>query len=676
MKPRHSALLVGAIAAAVFWRTAYPTITWWDSSQYSLAAGTLGIAGPPGSLLLTLLGWPIAHLPLGASPAHLLNLFAGVLAALATGLVYVVALRMLAVTRTGGADLGAAQTPGVALGAALGALTFAFGDTLWDYATQFTPYVLIAVFTGLILRTMLSWWEEADRPDAWRRLALLGLLFGLDFSVHRTNALLLPGALAWILLRHPRTLRTWPAWLAGAGGLVAGLAVQLLLIPIAAFSRSPLGFNDPSSWSRFWDYVSLERLGGGFLFQLFPRKAAFWSVQVADLVHVLGANFGVLPALAALGGLALLWRNHRRLAVAFALTLLLQIATTVLYFNIPPQFFRSFDRHYLPVCVTIAVLVAYGLAAVLQLAADMVMTRPRVLAGVAAGLAVLVPAAQLKRNWSARDASGRYFARDYAANALETLPPNAIYFTAGDNDTFPVMYVQAVEGVRRDVTIINLSVANLPDFAEYMLRREPSFPLAMTREERDAWSARVHIDTTVTIPVTGTAEQLGLTPRTTLPRSIPVQVKPQLVSRMLPAEITLLDIVRANAWKRPLCFAITGSPGLMAWLKPYGRPDGLFWRIVPLVDATPDVPLLRANLLTHSQYRGYADSKVRLDDFAGRMGFLYHLALMPLLRAEQARGDVVRCRADASTLMAAVPLERLALPADGREGIESPCGHD
>ena len=671
MKPRHSALLVGAIAAAVFWRTAYPTITWWDSSQYSLAAGTLGIAGPPGSLLLTLLGWPVARLPFGASAAHLLNLFAGVLAALATGLVYVVAPRMLALTRTGGADRGAAP----ALGAALGALTFAFSDTLWDYATQFTPYVLTAVFTGLILWTMLSWWEEADRPDAWRRLALLGLLFGLDFSVHRTNALLLPGALAWILVRHPRTVRTWPAWLAGAGGLVAGLAVQLLIIPIAAFTRSPLGFNDPSSWSRFWGYVSLERLGGGFLFQLLPRKAAFWSVQVADLVHVLGANFRVLPALAALGGLALLWRNHRRLAVAFALTLLLQIATTVLYFNIPAQFFRSFDRHYLPVCVTIAVLVTYGLAAAMQLAADIVMTRPRVLAGVVAALAVFVPAAQLMSNWSARDASGRYFARDYAANALEALPPNAIYFTAGDNDTFPEMYLQAVEGVRRDVTIINLSVANLPEFAEYMRRREPSFPLAMTREERDAWYARVRIDTTVTIPVTGTAQQLGLALRTTLPRSITVQVKPQLVSRMLPAEITLLDIVRANAWKRPLCFAITGSPGLMAWLKPYGRPDGLFWRIVPLVDPPPDVPLLRANLLARNQYRGYADSGVRVDGVSATMGVQYHVALRPLLLAEQAHGDIARCREDARTLLAAVPLERLALP-DAGEGIASPCGHD
>ena len=47
--------LVAGAAAAVFWRTAYPTITWWDASAYSLAASTLGVTAPPGSLLLTLL---------------------------------------------------------------------------------------------------------------------------------------------------------------------------------------------------------------------------------------------------------------------------------------------------------------------------------------------------------------------------------------------------------------------------------------------------------------------------------------------------------------------------------------------------------------------------------------------------------------------------------------------
>src|SRR6185437_5635030 len=232
-------------------RTAYPTVTWWDSSSYSLGAATLGIESPPGSLLLTLLGWPVAHLPLGASPAHRLNLFAGLLAAVTVALVCAVALRLLGMS---GRSINASA--GRAIGAGLGALTLAFGPTLWEHAIKFTPYVLTTVFTGLILWTLVRWWASADDPDAWRWIALLGLLVGLDFSVHRTNALLVPGALAWILMRRPRTLTSPRAVFAGAGALVAGLSLQLLLIPIATHgtrrstSRTPATSRDSGTTSR------------------------------------------------------------------------------------------------------------------------------------------------------------------------------------------------------------------------------------------------------------------------------------------------------------------------------------------------------------------------------------------------------------------------------------------
>src|SRR5690242_2499872 len=236
---RTTPIAVLAVAAIVFWRTAYPTITWWDSSSYSLAAATLGINSPPGSLLLTLLGWPVAHLAIGTSSARLLNFFAGLLASITVMLVCVVALRVRR-TRPVEAEVTNEATWPTAIGAALGALTFAFGATPWSYATKFTPYILSAVFTGLILWTMMRWWNDAHHADAWRWLALLGILFGLDFSVHRTNALLIPAAFVWILLRAPNTWRSARAILASAVGLAAGLAVQMLLIPIAAFTRSPL----------------------------------------------------------------------------------------------------------------------------------------------------------------------------------------------------------------------------------------------------------------------------------------------------------------------------------------------------------------------------------------------------------------------------------------------------
>jgi len=296
-------------------------------------------------------------------------------------------------------------------------------------------------------------------------------------------------------------------------------------------------------------------------------------------------------------------------------------------------------------------------------------------AAVPAGmLAVLGPPSQMLNNWTTYDASNRYFTREFATNLLASLPRGAILFTVGDNDTFPLLYFQAVEGVRPDVTIINLSVANLPAFAEELLRREPAFPLAFSPAERAALAARDSAPETMTIPVTGSAESLGLSAGAKPPDAISVTVEPQFGGHLLPAEITVLDIVRTNHWRRPLAFAITGTQRSMAWLARYGRLEGLYWRVVPMVDPPPDVSRLRANLLEHADYRGYADSSIGLDNESRTLGMQPYVALAGLLEAERKSGDIRACRADAAALLAAIPPGRLGLPSDNQEQIRSQCG--
>jgi transmembrane protein TMEM260 (protein O-mannosyltransferase) len=682
--------LVTAAAAAVFWRTAYPTIAWWDSSQYSLAAATLGITSSPGSLLLTLLGWLVTRLPSTLAPAHRLNLFAGALAAMTVGLVYATAML---VARSAGDDhrgdrrddRGAAR--GMAIGAALGALGVAFGSTLWEYAVMFTPYVLTAVFTGLLLWTMMRWWAAADRDDAWRWLAWLGLLFGLDFSVHRSNALLIPAVLAWILVRRPQTIARPASWLAGAGGLVAGLAVQLLVIPIARHTRSPLVMLDPTTWSRFWDYVSLAQVGGGFLVDLWPRKAALWSVQVADLLRVVGESYfhalspvrvlGWLPGVAATIGLVGLWRRDRRLGAAFTLVLLLQATMTVLYFNIPADYFRSLHRHYLPVLVTIGVAAAYGAGVVAQQVARWAKGRRAAGAMAAAtvgGAALLaLPVVQLAANWRTHDASRRYFTRDYAANALQSLPPRAVYLTVGDTDTFPLWYLQAVERVRPDVRVVNLSLANAPWYVHRLVRRDVSFPLSSPTVIDGMRGPAPHTADTVAIPVRGSAEALGIPAGTPVPVSVTVRPGTRFGDDYLPADVVLLDIVRTNAFRIPLCVATTAGPDGLGWLQPYARLRGLHRCITPLPALGPDRDLLHANLLERYEYRGYADTTAVLDDVSLTMGRLYVSALGELLAAERAAGAADRCRREIAELFAKVPPNRVAFPAEETREIEARC---
>lgn len=613
----------------------------------------------------------VTRLPSPLPAAQTLNFLAGIFAATASGLLVVIAIRTNGVlTASRGAHGGS-----VPIGAGIGALALAFGVTLWDYAIKFTPYVLTVVFTTLILLTLIRWWEVAEEPGAWRWLLLLTFLFGFDFSVHRTNALLIPGAVAWILVRHPRTLVEPRSWLAAVGGLVAGLTFHLVVMPISAHTSSPLNMFQPDSWPRFWNYVSLAQTGGTFQLDLWPRNSSFWSSQVGDVVRAFGDNFahhtssfgvlGWMPLLFGAGGMVVMWRRSPRFAIAFTVLWLLQVSATVLYFNIPANYFRSLDRHYLPVLTTFAVAIALGAGVTLQVAISLWKRIP-VLVVVGAAAMLVMPAAQLAANWSVNDASRRYFTRDYALNSLLALPPNAFYFTVGDNDTFPIMYVQAVEGVRRDVRLINLSLANTDWYIDQVRKRDPSFPVRGTALERRAANAAVWRDKVLVVRV-------GDLSRTGQPDSVVFKPVPPFGGEPVPADDVVLDIVRAASFGVPIAISRTAGPSGLGWLQPNARADGLHWLIVPAGDPEADTALLRENLLQRNEYRGYADSTIVLDDVTRIIGSLYRNAFTALIGAEGAAGRISDCLALAARVDSLLPVGRVTTSTRPSAGFEVSC---
>ena len=231
------------------------------------------------------------------------------------------------------------------------------------------------------------------------------------------------------------------------------------------------------------------------------------------------------------------------------------------------------------------------------------------------------------------------------------------------------MYVQAVEGVRRDVQIVNLSLANTAWYVDQIVRRDPAFPRVDPRVlRRDS----VATDS-VRIPVSGPAEAFALPSTTVLPDSIAVLPTPRFGPRMLPADWVLLDIVGRNAWRRPLTIAITAGDDGLGWLRPYARLDGLFWRIVPVVDPPVNRDVLRANVIDRPAYRGYDDRSIRLDDVTRIMGAQSYIAAGVLLEADRAAGDILGCREAATRLVAKMPPDRLDLPAQAGREIDSRC---
>jgi pentatricopeptide repeat protein len=109
-------------------------------------------------------------------------------------------------------------------------------------------------------------------------------------------------------------------------------------------------------------------------------------------------------------------------------------------------------------------------------------------AGIVAGLLICTAAPMLMAtsNWDDHDRSNRYFSVDSAKNFLSSCPPNAILFTGGDNDTFPLWYAQEVEGYRTDVRVIVLSYFNTDWYIDQMTRQayqSAPLPISLTHDQ-------------------------------------------------------------------------------------------------------------------------------------------------------------------------------------------------
>lgn len=677
--------LTAVISFGVYYATCFPTITWWDSADYSTAASCLGITGPPGSLLAVIVGWIITRpVPWGAETPTL-NLFAGLLGAATVAIVGLAGLRLLDNTDVTDDTSINQQNRYITFAAAvIGSLTLSFSATLWLHSTKFTPYIFTACLTSVIVLLMLRWWRRADEPLSWKILILVVFLLGLDFSIHRTNLLLAPGLVVFVLLRQPGTLGKVKIWIAGFISLAAGLSFHFLIIPIAA--RHPyMNFNNPGSLSTFWDYISLKQYGGGWLLSLFPRKAPFWSYQVVDYLKVFAANFfstsgkssvlGIIPTLFALIGLLALWRRNWRLTIGLLALFLCASLGAVLYFNIPPGFFRPFDRHYLPSFVIAAVFIIFGLGAFLSWVMSLIKNSRWLFYGLVVLLLLCLPIMQIARNFKSLNGSKNYFALDFGKNILATLPPNSIIFTFGDNDTYPLWYLQSAEKMRPDVTVLNIWLLNTPWYVKQMMSQDPRLPLTLTDSELVQIAPKPWKDTTIAVPITGTIADYQLPDTVRLSDSASFRVPPTQSNYMLVHDWLTLRIVTENRWQRPIYFSAAGGESAPVWVQDHLRPEGLASRLMPVSSPPLNTAILENNLLNVYSYRGYADKAVTIDITTPSITPLYFMAFLQLVMEGDARHDILLLRKTRDDFFALMPPDRLQpLPPNLQQGLDNVMG--
>ena len=168
-------------------------------------------------------------------------------------------------------------------------------------------------------------------------------------------------------------------------------------------------------------------------------------------------------------------RDQYQALSVLALFILTGIAI-VFYLNQPDPQPRERDYSYVGSFFAFAIWVGIGASAIFERILTIFREKSfRIHAALGTGVALLivVPGVMLFANYHTHDRTGNYLPWDYSYNILQTCEPNGIIFTNGDNDTFPLWYLQEVEGIRTDVTVANLSLLNTPWYIRQLRDSRP-----------------------------------------------------------------------------------------------------------------------------------------------------------------------------------------------------------
>jgi tetratricopeptide (TPR) repeat protein len=410
----------------------------------------------------------------------------------------------------------------------------------------------------------------------------------------------------WLALPVPKKLSNPFTDLGFLLALVTVLGFSChLYLPLRSALDPAINEAQPDTWRAFWDLILRVQYRPVSVFE----RQASWVFQSDDMFWRYFRQQWPPAFLALLGipGLFAHLRRSPRTFVLFGLLFLWTSAALILKMNFTDHEVRERDYFFAPGFFYYAVWMGLGLGWLSQVVlAGTAGALRRALAPVTAALCVLISAVPLRGHWEAHDRRGSYTAHDYAYNMLVALPENAVLFTNGDNDTFPLWYLQEVKGFRKDVRIINLSLLNTPWYGEQLRDQEPRVPMSYTTEE--LWQLRPFRDQ----------------------RNRVYLVKDQVA----------LDIVRAvfeQRAERPVYFAVTVDDliGLDEFLKLEGlvfrlhpdRPrDGQKSFPLPMPSDLPpqsegdeivddvNLTVTRRNLEDVYSYRGFLDAEGRLDE--------------------------------------------------------------
>ncbi|MEL6592984.1 MAG: hypothetical protein AAFQ68_22990, partial [Bacteroidota bacterium] len=315
-------------------------------------------------------------------------------------------------------------------------------------------------------------------------------------------------------------------------------------------------------------------------------------------------HFYMLPLF--FGLLGIIWQilYRKRDAAVIGMLFFFTGIAIVLYLNQYAPQPRERDYSYAGSFQTFAMWIGLG---VLFLVDVLRRTLKNAAPYVAAGLVFLAPLLMGVQGWDDHSRKGRWVDIEFAKNLLNSCAPNAVLFTGGDNDTFPLWYVQEVEGYRSDVRVVNLELLISDWYIEQMQSpKNKSAALPITMEKKDYAGEKGLVMQGIKakdVPLPTFTDKLVQDGVLSAQEASWVegdravwQFKPRGSSRnpyILRKDSVILNLVRnvANAgWERPIYFANTMQPSSFVNLMDYFRMEGLAYRVVPVKKSanTPD----------------------------------------------------------------------------------------
>ena len=471
---RQAPLVAAILAALAYSFTLAPTFSHTDSGELAAVCYTFGVAHPTGYPLYTLLGGLFARLPLG-SPAFNLNLMALLLTAAGVywwgrSLDY-----FFGEWRTKTEDPGVVQRLRLAKVVAVfgGAFLLAFGQTWWVQGTAAEVYSLHCCLLGLNIFLVFRAWGAPD--DARKPWLMLSIGLALAFSNHLSTIVILPG-LAWLFFRK----FGFNAAAFKLLGMMLGVFIPILIglyawLPIRSSMDPQYAWGNTVGWEEIWHHVS----GRQFSVWFFTGMEAF-KKNLADFFQRIPYEMGI-GLLLALPGVVYSFKFKRDFSIFFLICIVSNLLWACNYAikDLEPYFLLSY--------ISMAFFSAVGLRWLwVRLETSLMI---RILASAVVGVLLLVV---MGVNFGKVNQRNAWQYHDYAKATLESLPPNSLVLSRfWDALISPSYYLQSVDGIRKDVQILDYHMLHDRHwYPDHIRRNLPEFSVSLG-PKLDAWERTV-----------------------------------------------------------------------------------------------------------------------------------------------------------------------------------------